>query len=137
MEKNAKIRVINHQMIDGDTDIIEEGGEGIYSCRGGRHYIIYDVNSGDEKSRVTVIAEGRTVRIKRSGSSGGDMIYDTSKKTAFKYRTPYGILDMDINTEHICNALNAEPKKLRLKYVLTMQGQRTYNDTEILIEDIL
>ena len=133
MENNARIRVINRQTIDGDTDIIEECGEGIYCCRGGRHYIMYDVNNDGDKSRVTVIAEGGTVRIKRSGSSGGDMVYNTSKKTAFKYRTPYGVLDMEINTEHICNALDAEPKKLRIKYTLTMQGQRTYNDTEIMV----
>ena len=134
MEKNAKIQVINRQTIDGDTDIIEECGDGIYSCRDGRHYIMYDVDNDGDKSHVTVIAEGGIVRIKRSGSSGGDMLYDTSKKTAFKYRTPYGMLDMEINTERICNALDARPKKLRIKYTLTMQGQRTYNDTEIRVE---
>lgn len=135
MENNARIRVVNRQTIDGDTDIIEEYGEGVYCCRNGRHYIIYDVESED-RSRVTVIADGRNVRIKRAGLSGGDMLYNTSKKTAFKYKTPYGVLDMEINTERICNALNAEPKKLRIKYTLTMQGQRTYNDTEICVEDI-
>lgn len=136
MENNSKIKVINHQTIDGDTDIIEEGGRGIFSSRGNKHYIMYDVKTDDADSRVTIIAEGRKVRIKRSGSHSSDMVYDTSKKTEFKYNTPYGILDMEIDTEHICNELNTESKKLRLKYTLTMQGQRTYNDTEILIEDI-
>ncbi|MDO5398739.1 MAG: DUF1934 domain-containing protein [bacterium] len=136
MENNARIRVVNRQTIDGDTDIIEEHGEGIYSHRGGKHYIMYDTDDAEDRSRVTVIAEGRNVRIKRAGSSGGDMLYNTSQKTAFKYRTPYGALDMEINTERICNALNAEPKKLRIKYTLTMQGQRTYNDTEIYVEEI-
>lgn len=136
MENNAKIRVINRQTIDGDTDIIEESGEGIYTCRGDKHYIMYDVNNDGDKSRVTVITEGRNVRIKRAGASGGDMLYNPSKKTAFKYRTPYGVLDMEISTERICNALNAEPKKLRIRYTLTMQGQRTYNDTEIYVYEL-
>lgn len=136
MENNAKIRVINHQTIDGDTDVIEEYGSGIFSSRSGKHYIMYDVKTDDAKGRVTIIAEGRKVRIKRSGSHSSDMVYDTSRRTVFNYNTPYGILEMEVDTEHICNALNTESKKLRLKYTLTMQGQKTYNDTEILVEDI-
>ena len=130
---NTIIKVINHQTIDNDTDTIEEKGVGSCRSKGNKHYIIYDAISDGMKSHVTIIADSSTVRIRRSGAQSSEMLYDTSRKTAFSYSTPYGALEMEIKTIRIVNALESE-NRLRLVYTLTMQGQKTYNDTEIIIE---
>ena len=132
----AEIRVVNHQTIDRDTDVIEERGKGSLSKKNGRHYIRYEVKTEDTASSVTVIAQDGIVRIKRAGAYGSEMIYDAKKRTRFLYRTPYGTMEMETDTIRIQNDLDSKGR-LRIIYRLIMQGQITYNDTEIVVERIM
>lgn len=129
------IKVINHQTIDRETDIIEEKGIGSYREKNGKYYIVYDVNSEENSSHVTVIVDGSIVKIKRSGeTAASEMVYDTERDTVFKYNTPYGSINMEIKTIRIHNGLTQDGGVLKIVYTLVMQGMSTYNDTEIIIE---
>jgi len=64
------------------------------------------------------------------------MVYDADKKTKFLYRTPYGVMEMETDTIRIQNDLDKDGR-LRIIYRLIMQGQVTYNDTEIAIDRIM
>lgn len=125
------VRVINHQTIDGTTDVIEEIGYGSCREKNGKYYIIYTAINDGTESRVIVTADNNSVKIKRNGS---DMLYIPGRITPLIYRTPYGTIDMEIKTEKIQNELSSDRGKLSLVYALTMQGTDTYNDTEIIIE---
>lgn len=129
------IKVINHQTIDGESDVIEEIGAGSCREKNGKYYIVYNVKSDEVSSHVTVIADGSTVRIKRNiGAMTTDMLYDPDRKTVFKYNTPYGAIDMEIKTIRIHNGLTKEGGVLKIVYTLMMQGMATYNDTEIIVD---
>jgi uncharacterized beta-barrel protein YwiB (DUF1934 family) len=62
------------------------------------------------------------------------MNYIAGRKTPLRYNTQYGVIDMEIDTIRIHNALNENGGMLRLVYTITMQGSKTYNDTEIVVK---
>ncbi len=130
----VEIKVVNRQTIDRDTDIIEEIGSGTCRVKNGKHYIMYSVKGHEAECRVTIIADSGSVRIRRSGSVESDMNYIAGKKTPLRYNTQYGVIDMEIDTIRIHNALNENGGMLRLVYTITMQGSKTYNDTEIVVK---
>ncbi len=129
------IKVRNRQTIDNETDVIEECGNGTCREKNGKYYIIYEVKNEDGATKVTVIADEKNVKIKRSGYVNSEMVYDINRTTAFRYNTPYGAIDMEIKTTKIHNGLTAQAGTLRIVYTLVMQGMATYNDTEIEVKD--
>ena len=129
------IKVINHQTIDNETDVIEEKGSGSCREKNGKFYIMYDVKTEDGTVKVTVIADDESVKIKRSGYVNSEMVYDIKRATSFKYNTPYGAIEMEIKTTKIHNGLTGQGGTLRIMYTLVMQGMATYNDTEIEVKD--
>ncbi len=127
------IKVINHQTIDNDTDIIEENGCGTIHVKNGRIYIIYDVVTEEGSSKVTIFADNDCVKIKRDGEYSTTLVYDAKKTTSIRYATPYGGIDMEIRTHQIHNGLTERGGILKLVYTLVMQGMSTYNDTDIIV----
>ncbi len=87
----------NHQTIDGETDIISEQGTGSLRESDGKWYIKYKTDG----ISVMLKIDGETVHVKRSGEYGSDIDYIRGKKTAFLYKTPYGIMDMELYTKDI------------------------------------
>lgn len=133
MENTVTVRVTNKQRIDNATDTIEEQGTGTFRIKNKKHYIIYQTTTDGDSSKVTIIADKDSVHIKRTGSSQSDMIYNSGQKTSCIYHTPYGNINMEINTIRIHNRLSEGGGSLKIVYALTMQGMYTYNDTEIII----
>lgn len=131
----VRVEVINHQKIDGDSNIVKETGIGSCREKNGRFYIMYTSKAENEENHVIIIADSMGVRIKRSGVSRSEMIYNTGKKTFFAYHTPYGTMDMEIETHSIHNGLSERGGTLKLVYTLRIQGMSTYNSTEIRIRN--
>lgn len=129
-----KIKVINKQNIDGQNDIIEEKAEGSYYRKNAKTYIIYKVKDENCENSVMITVSEESVTVKRSGGADTIMVFDRMRKTKTRYRTMYGELEMEIQTEKLVNALNDDGGKLRLVYTMIMQGQKIYNDMEITVE---
>lgn len=127
------IKVINHQTIDNETDVIEENGYGTLHMKNGRAYVIYDVVTAEDSSKVTVFADKDCVKIKRDGEYSTTLVYDAKKTTSIRYATPYGGIDMEIRTHQIHNGLTEQGGILKIVYTLVMQGMSTYNDTDIIV----
>ena len=122
------IEVRNTQTIDGVTDMIYERGKGSYNEKGSKKYIMYKTEEeGVVTSSVIIVSDG-AVTIKRSGGARSNMTLDVRRKTASPYYTPYGVLMIDTETEQIVSDLDGDGGTLRLKYVLTIQGEKYYND---------
>lgn len=119
--------------MDNITDIIEEKGEGTCRVKNGKVYLMYKSVDDNETQSTTVIAEKNSVQIKRNGSVKSDIKYIPAEKTAFRYYMPYGIMDMEVITDRIENELSEDGGKLRIVYILTVQGGRYYNDMEITV----
>ena len=107
---NYKITVKTRQILDNDTDIIEEKGEGRYFKKDKKKYILYKT----ESDSVMITVEKNEVRIKRSGSVDSLMVYIKGKTTDFKYRLPYGMMKVRLETGKIIDALDENGGELRL-----------------------
>ena len=125
------IEVRNTQTIDGVQDVIEEKAAGRYYERGEKKYIIYEtaVEGGTVTSSV-IVADG-AVTIRRSGDVKSNMTFDIRRKTMSPYYTPYGALMISAETDMIASALDSAGGSLRIKYTLTIQGEKYYNDMMI------
>ena len=127
---NYTITVKTRQILDNDTDIIEEKGEGRYFEKDKKKYILYKT----ESDSVMITVEKNEVRIKRSGSVDSLMVYIKGKTTDFKYRLPYGMMKVRLETGKIIDALGENGGELRLIYTLDMNNMKLYNDTRITLK---
>ena len=83
------VTVKNRQVIDGETDIISERGNGTIRCKNGVYFIMYKT----ESDTVMIKLDKDVVNVRRTGSSSSDIEYKIGKKTEFLYNTPYGAKD--------------------------------------------
>lgn len=127
------ISVTNRQRIDGRNDTIEETAQGSLYVKNGKTYIIYKTETENGISSNTIIADGRTVTVKRSGFHSAVLRFDRTRRTQTVCRMPYGNMMMEIETEKIVNALTENGGKLRLVYTTHLQGQIIYNDMSIVV----
>ena len=133
--KNTKntyiIDVRNVQTIDKATDVITERANGQYYERGDKKYILYKSSDEGAEYSSSVIVSSGAVTIKRSGGVKSNMSLELGKRTSCVYHTPYGKINMEIETERIVSDLSHNGGTLRLKYTLIMQDEKYYNDMTI------
>ena len=122
------IEVKNTQTIDGVKDEIAERQIGSYYEKGEKKYIMYkSLTEGSVTTSTIIVADG-AVTIKRMGDVRSNMTFDARRKTTSPYFTQYGVLTIDIKTDLIASNLDSNGGTLRLKYTLTIQGEKYYND---------
>jgi uncharacterized beta-barrel protein YwiB (DUF1934 family) len=127
-----KITVVNKQTVDTETNVIEEQADGSYTEKNGKIYIRYKSSSEDSGESSTLITiDNGTVTIKRFGASGSVMVYKKDKKTEFQYRTPYGIIPMELKTSKLVTAFDKDGGTLRICYTISVQGDKYFNDITI------
>lgn len=129
---NFKIDVINRQTIDNDTDTICENSRGSLREGDGKFYLMYRTESQTVMIKIT---EGR-INVKRTGEYCSDMEYIKGKHTAFPYKTPYGIIDMEIITHDIRYRLDSNGGEIQLVYDIITSGDKMSNKMEIRITKI-
>lgn len=127
-----RIEIKNVQKSDGEKDIIEETAECKLHLKNGKTYIMY--TSAENVSVMIIISDNETI-VKRSGETKNTMTFKRNGKTLSWYNTPYGRFEIEIFTEKIVNALTERGGSFRIIYIMTMQGQRIYNDMKINIEE--
>lgn len=125
------IIITNKQTIDNEKDTIEEKVSGKYYIRNGKKYIIY---KNPEVSTMIIVDE-KEIIIRRKGNVSSDMHYRCGRKTSFKYRMPYGSVDMEIDTEKVVDALFENGGTLHIVYTLIMQSGRYNNNMKITVSE--
>lgn len=128
-----RIIVKNKQTIDTETDTIEELAYGSYDEKNGKQYIRYKTETDEENGSISsiIILDGDSLTIKRRGNVNSSMVYRAGKKHAFPYETPYGIIDMEIETDRLISVVDENGGTIELVYTLTVQGEKYYNDMKI------
>ncbi len=127
-----RVLVTNHQVIDGDEDIISETGTGSVRRADDVWYITYKVDG----MTVMVKVSGDTAHVRRTGEYGSDIKYIKGETTTFSYRTPYGIMDMQLYTEDIKCSMSLFGGVIILEYLLFTGSGRIENKMEIKIAAI-
>ena len=135
-DNSYKIVVRNTQTIDGEKNIIEETAFGSYSEKNGKQYIIYRTTATEECESVAVmlILDGTSLTIRRRGSTNSSMIYRAGFGSSFPYETPYGVINMELETNRLISYLSEDGGTIELSYTLTIQGEIYLNDMKITVE---
>lgn len=126
MEKqDVLIDVCNMQTMDGETEKIEMRVVGTI-CALDEGYLL-EYTEYDEDARpchTTVRAVGdRLVSVIREGDFGGEMLFETGKRSATVYSTPYGELTMGMYTQCVENELSADGGRLYFCYTTDFHAQ--------------
>lgn len=124
-----RMLVTNHQIIDGDEEIISETGTGSARESEGVWYIMYKTDAVSVMLKIC----GDTAHVKRTGDYGSDIDYIKGKKTQFSYRTPYGVMDMELYTKDIKCSMSAFGGAVTLEYDLYAGSGKIENKMEIKI----
>lgn len=125
-----KIKVVNSQTIDGETESVAEDGIGSIREKNGVFYIVYKTNS----ATVMLKTDGTYVELKRTGDSQYTMNYAAGKSSSCGYNTPYGTINMNVFTKSIKCELTEDGGELAINYILETNGDKLYNDISISVE---
>ena len=134
-DKEYKIVVRNTQTIDGEQNVIEETALGSYRETNGKQYITYRTEETDESESAAsiLILDGDSLTIKRRGSTSSSMIYRGGHTYSFPYATPYGTIDMELETDRLISYLSEHGGTIELVYTLTIQGEKYFNNMKITV----
>ena len=134
-DKEYKIVVRNTQTIDGEQNVIEETALGSFREKNGKQYITYQTEATDESESVSsiLILDGDSLTIRRRGSTSSSMIYRAGHRHSFPYATPYGTIDMELETDRLISYLSEHGGKIELVYTLTIQGEKYLNNMKITV----
>ena len=134
-DKEYKIVVRNTQTIDGEQNVIEETALGSYREKNGKQYITYrtEETKESESAASTLILDGDSLTIRRHGNTSSRMVYKAGHMYSFPYATPYGTIDMKLETDRLISYLSEHGGTIELAYTLTIQGEKYLNEMKITV----
>lgn len=120
-QNNVWISVQAKQAFDGaEGEAIELVTEGrLQKTTGGvtLRYLESEV-TGMEGTTTTIRVEGPRVTLLRQGQFNSQMVFEAGRRHLTLYETPYGALEVGVNTKRMCHDLTPEGGKLEIDYHL-------------------
>lgn len=89
--------------------------------------------SGMEGTRTIIIIKGDSFDLIREGTTETKMEFQNNKRTVSMYKTPYGILDINIYTIKLDININNDGGSIEALYLLEIEGQPPVK-TNLIIE---
>lgn len=126
MTKDVMITICGLQAgPDTDGEPIEMITTGEYFFKNNKHYILYEeVVEGEtrtNKNRIK-ISQG-TMELTKSGMASVHMIFEENFKNSTHYYTPYGTLEMGIDTKKVAIEEAEDEMNICVDYALEMSGE--------------
>jgi uncharacterized beta-barrel protein YwiB (DUF1934 family) len=133
MKKKAIISVSSKQKSD-ENDVIEVVTPGDFYEKDGSYYAVYKETeiSGMEGTTTTLKISDDKFSIIRIGSTSAKMEFDKKAKSVSMYNTPYGTLELKIETKTLSVNVGEKGGDIQVNYNLTVSGQ-TPNNTQLKI----
>lgn len=107
-----------------DAEKIETVLTGTYYEKSGRHYVLYEetMEGFVEPLKNTMKFCDGFMELSRSGPVNVRMVFEENKKTMTSYQTPYGTIQLGIDTKKI--HITQDPDKILVDvvYILDMDG---------------
>ena len=123
MEKNVFLNIkAGISSEDGSEEIITTA-KGSYYKQKDCEYVLYTEESEDglsQKCRLKISDE--ELEMRKTGGYTAVMIFTRNKKTYTDYKTPYGMLSLEIDTKKLDYFVNSDEMKIRLEYLLNVNG---------------
>ena len=135
MTKDVLVTVRGLQMTPDGDDTIEVTTTGKYYEKDGKRYHFYDEIVDDTnlivKNSIQITEEH--VSVSKKGVINAQMNFEKENKLVSVYETPYGQMEMGINTTGICLDEQDDFLELKLEYLLEINNQHV-SDSEILLQ---
>ena len=129
MNKRAIISVTSKQM--GDSDEIKVVTPGTFYAKDDVFYAEYAETelSGMEGTTTTLKIKPNRFSLIRQGSTNTEMEFDKKEKSISMYNTPYGTLELKIETKKLDVTVDEEGGDIYIKYMLSVVGQEVLDTT--------
>ncbi|WP_196001677.1 DUF1934 domain-containing protein [Clostridium sp. 1001271B_151109_B4] len=124
MEKRAIISVKSFSDID-PNEAIEVVTPGTFIIHDEGFKAIYEESeiSGMDGTTTTLNIKDNSMTLERVGSINTNMEFKEGLTAISLYNTPYGILDLNIDTEKLKINIDENGGEIHSKYVLGLEGQ--------------
>lgn len=128
MIKKAIITVKSNISADED-DLIEVVTPGYFHITDGGFRAEYTETkiSGMEGTETSIIIRENSFELIRKGSTETKMEFDYRKESIALYKTPYGVMDVNIYTRKLDISMTENGGSLSVDYILTIGGEQTLN----------
>lgn len=129
MKKKAIISVSSRQI--GDDEDIEVVTPGIFYNEDGDFCAEYAETeiSGMEGTTTTLKINPEKFSLIRSGSTNAKMDFDKKTDSVSMYNTPYGTLELRIETKKLDISVGEKGGDIYIKYLLSVLGQEPLDTT--------
>jgi len=129
MKKKAIISVTSRQQ--GDSDEIEVVTPGVFYAADNAFYAEYAETeiSGMEGTTTTMKIMPESFSLIRQGSTNTEMEFDKKEKSVSMYNTPFGTLEMKIETKKLDVDIDEDGGDIYIKYLLSIVGADVLDTT--------
>lgn len=126
MGKKAIISVGSKQ-IGNEDEAIEIITQGEFYEKENCYYAVYEETalSGMEGTTTTLKIKPNEFSLIRMGTTNAKMKFKNNKKEVSMYNTPYGTLELLIETNKLNIDVNNEGGKVFIDYDMSLQGQKS------------
>ncbi|HEY9575686.1 MAG TPA: DUF1934 domain-containing protein [Lachnospiraceae bacterium] len=126
MTKEIIIKIKGSQSYPGqESDCTEILVSGQYFLKNGKHYLLYEEVMegflGKVKNRIVIWQD--KVEIHKKGLLNSRMIFEEKKHCKTEYTTPYGSMELGIETKKVNISFGEENLTVDLEYELVSGGQ--------------
>ena len=113
-EVTIKIKGKQHYPEEETVETVTEV-DGEYYLRNGAHYVMFEETEAGftQSTRSMLKVRGSQVELTKKGLIQSNMIFEEGKQCATEYRTPFGMVPMEVKTNHIY--LNEEENALTVQ----------------------
>lgn len=129
MKKKAIISVTSKQL--GDSDEIKVVTPGTFYIEDDIFCAEYAETeiSGMEGTTTTMKIKPNKFSLIRQGSTSTEMDFDKKEKSVSMYTTPYGTLELKIETKKLDVMVDEDGGDIYIKYLLSIVGQEVLDTT--------
>ncbi len=120
------LKLITTQHYEDHTNTEEQAIDAVVACRNGSQYITFKQVMPEHRIEVSNLIKFKDgkVTIKRSGALSSHMEFEVGKPYATDYETPYGKLDVRVQTQEVVCEVLQDDVNLKICYEMIMQGNK-------------
>ena len=124
---NKVIVKVRGQQTDaqGEVNTIEMMAEGEHYFRNGKHYILYDDTSLDQKNSTATVLKISTdsLTLLRKGAVVQEQHFSLARESRSTYQTPYGELALAVKTKRMDIVYGTVSGNIDVAYAMSVNGQ--------------
>lgn len=128
MNKKAIISVCSKQADEGE-EAVEVVTPGSFYSEGDSYIAVYDETeiSGMEGTTTTLQIRKEEFSLLRTGSTSTKMNFKENDKSVSLYNTPYGMLELAIETHKLQINIGDDGGDIFINYLISVSGQKPQN----------